>query len=76
MTKNFETLHEHLKQISTQDFLALGAQDIAYVRPVQAEGQRAYAIHAADGRSLAVVKSENQALATIRQNDLEAVMVH
>jgi hypothetical protein len=67
---------EKLRTMSPSDFAGLGLEDVAFVRPVVAEGQPAYAIHAADGRSMAVVTSREIAFAAIRQHDLEPLDVH
>ncbi len=62
--------------LTPADFAALGAEDIAYVKPVVVNGAHAYAIHAANGQHLAVVPNRDLALATVRQNELEPVSVH
>ncbi|MGE5147017.1 MAG: DUF1150 family protein [Candidatus Eiseniibacteriota bacterium] len=63
--------------MSSGDFAAYGLSDIAYVRPFKDEdGKMAYAIHAADGRAVAVMADREVAFATIRQNELEPVSVH
>lgn len=62
--------------LSPQDLMALGVNYIAYVKPKVAEDSTVFAIHAADGTELAVLPSYNQAVATIRQHDLEAVSLH
>lgn len=62
--------------LTPADFVALGVEDVAYVKPVVVNGARAYAIHAADGQHLAVVPNRDLALATVRQNELEPVSVH
>ena len=67
---------EPIIQISTQDLMILGLQEMAYVKPVVVDGQTAYAVHAADGREVAVMPSRDVALAAIRQNDLEPLSVH
>ena len=64
-----------LKNLSPQDFLNFGVQDIAYVRSVYENGKHRYAVHAANGAPLSVLDDESQALAAIYQNDLEAVTV-
>ena len=64
------------RHLSSQAFLTLGALRIAYVRPVEVEGRQAYAVHAADGATLAVVGSRDIAFITARQCDLEPVSVH
>lgn len=60
-----------LKQLSPQDFLALGVQQIAYIRPVMVNGVIAYSINAADGTQLAVHGDQKEALALTRQNELQ-----
>ncbi|MFM2045185.1 MAG: hypothetical protein RLY86_3761 [Pseudomonadota bacterium] len=65
-----------LRQLSPQDFATFGVNDVAYVKPVQVNGLRGFAIHAADGTALAVVTDRLVAAATVRQNDMEAVSVH
>ena len=62
--------------LTPADFVALGVDDVAYVKPVVVNGARAYAIHAANGQHLAVVPNRDLALATVRQNELEPVSVH
>ncbi len=64
------------RHLSSQAFLTLGALQIAYVRPVEVDGQPAYAVHAADGTTLAVVGNRDIAFITARQCDLEPVSVH
>lgn len=66
-----------LRLLSHADFLRLGADDIAYIKPVETkDGGRAYAIHAADGSALAVAASYALAEATIKQNNLEPLAAH
>jgi len=67
---------EPIAQISTQDLMILGLQEVAYVKPVVIDGQAAYAVHAADGREVAIMPSRDVALAAVRQNDLEPLSVH
>lgn len=65
-----------LKGLSTQDFLNFGIQQIAYIRPVTLQGSEAYAVHAADGTPLSVMDTLDSALMAVKQNDLEAVVLH
>ncbi|MGF1609838.1 MAG: DUF1150 family protein [Kiloniellales bacterium] len=67
---------QKLSQISAQDFLALGMNDMAYVKPVVIDQQPLFAVHAADGRQIAVMPSREVAFATVRHNDLEPLYVH
>lgn len=66
------------QQMSNQDFLAFGLEDIAYVKPLDGEGDEegVFGIFAADGTRMAVMASEDVALATIRQHDLEPQRLH
>jgi hypothetical protein len=65
-----------LRSISPQEFALWGIQDIAYIRSVTVDGQRAFEIHAADGTPVAVMKSLELAQAAVRQNDLEPLSIH
>jgi len=67
---------ERLKAMSTQDFVTLGVNVVAFVKPVMVDSQTGFAICAADGRQMAVVGDHDQAVAAILQNDLEPVSVH
>jgi len=65
-----------LKNISAKEFALWGIQDLAYIRPVTVDGQKAFAVHAADGTQVAVMKTLAIAEAAVRQNDLEPLSVH
>ena len=65
-----------LKNISAQDFLNFGLQDLAYVKATHEDGGLRYMIHAADGTALSSMETKSMALATIMQNDLEPVSTH
>lgn len=63
--------------MSHQDLIMLGLNDVAYIRTAHSrEGQAGFAIHAADGTEMLVVDSVALAMATIRQNDMEPLLVH
>ena len=62
--------------LTQQDLMALGMEQIAYVKAVEVEGATAYAVHAADGTKIAVMASRDLAEAAIRHHDLEPVSVH
>ena len=59
-----------------QDFRALGMAQLAYVKPITADGRIAYSVHAADGTEIAVMADRAVACATVRQHDLEPLSVH
>lgn len=67
---------DKLRQISPQEFAALGMQGLAYVRRILVNDTVAYAIHAADGTQLAVLPERETAFATVRQHDLQPLSVH
>jgi len=58
------------------DLANWGIEDVAYVKPIYADGEDIYGIFAADGTELAQVENRDEAIVTIRQNDLEALSVH
>lgn len=62
--------------VTVKDLLNFGLKDLAYVKPVQIEGRPLFAIHAADGTPLTVVKDRDIALATIHQHEMEAASLH
>jgi len=67
---------QHEMQFSTQDFMALGMEEVAYVKPVRVEGQTVYAVHAADGTQMALIEERATAFAAVRKNDMEPLSVH
>ena len=58
------------------DVFAVAELPVAYIKAVIVDGARAYAIHAADGTALAIVKNRDVAFAAVRQHELEPVSVH
>jgi len=70
------TATEKWKQLPSQEFVALGMQHLAYIKPVTLNDHLAYAICAADGTQMAVVDDRALAEAAVRQHDLEPVSVH
>lgn len=67
---------ENTPTISPQDFMALGMNDLAYVRAMEIDGQTVFAVHAADGRQLTVLPSRELAFSTVIQNEMTPVSVH
>jgi hypothetical protein len=65
-----------LRSLSARDFAALGADEMAYVRPVLMNGARAFSIHAADGTPIGAAPSAQLAAAAIRQHEMEPLSVH
>lgn len=71
-------IRDILKGLSTRDFLRIGIDEIAYVRPVSVAGRGsdAFAIYAADGTQISVLDSMDMAMATLRHNDLIPITLH
>lgn len=67
---------EQLQNMSPGDFAAMGAQEVAYIKPLDHEGRRVYAVHTADGSQVTLMETYNLAQALIRQNDLEPLAAH
>ena len=65
-----------LRSLSAQDFARLGAEEIAYLRPVVLNGALAFAIHAADGTPIGAAPSLDLATAAIMQHGMGAARVH
>ena len=65
-----------LKALSVADWARFGAGEIAYIRPVLVNGQKAIAIHAADGTPIGAAPSAELAIAAIHQHEMDAVLVH
>jgi hypothetical protein len=70
------TEFEKLRQFTPEEFAAFGRQGVAYIKRVVVNGTVAFAIHAADGAQLALVPSEDIAIGTLKQHDLEPHSVH
>ncbi|WP_235961193.1 DUF1150 domain-containing protein [Falsiroseomonas selenitidurans] len=65
-----------LRSLSNRDFARLGADEVAYLRPVLLNGALAFSIHAADGTPIGAAPDANLAAAAIRQHDMEPMLVH
>ncbi len=65
-----------LRNISAQDFLGFGMHEVAYVRPVQHQGQLVWSLHAADGTALAIQGTAHLAAVLARQNGMEPVTLN
>ncbi len=68
--------HAALRHMSVQDFARLGAEEVAYMRPVVLNGAKAISIHAADGTQIGAAPSVALAAAAIRQHEMEPALVH
>ncbi|MFA5592874.1 MAG: DUF1150 family protein [Micavibrio sp.] len=77
-SQNNDAVRAMLKALSPHDFLQIGINEVAYVRPVPMEGiaQEVFGIYAADGTQISLLESREMALATLRHHDLVAVTLH
>jgi hypothetical protein len=66
----------NVRHISSEQLENLGMDEVAYVKPVMTQTGLAFAIHAADGRHLALAPSEALAAAMIIQNEMLPKLVH
>ncbi len=62
--------------VTRQQLLALGLNDVAYVRNVEVDGGTAFAIFAANGQQLAVLPDRDAAVAAVWENGLAPVTIH
>lgn len=82
MNHSQENIRDFLKGLSTNDFLRIGMNEIAYVRPLslgmvqKGDAKQAFAVYAADGTQLSVLDTMDMAMATLRHNDLVPVTLH
>ena len=67
---------ENVRELSVRELALLGMEDVAYVKHVVVDDAPAFAVHAADGREIAVLPDRGLAFAVVRQHDLEPVSVH
>lgn len=67
---------EAAREISRQQLLALGLNDVAYVRDVDVDGSTAFGIFAANGQQLAVMPDRDAAIAAAWENGLAPVTLH
>lgn len=63
-------------QTAAEMWAAFNPPNLAYVKPIEVDGQVLYAIHAADGSELGVSATRDVAFAAARQHDLDPVSVH
>ncbi|MFN6954372.1 MAG: hypothetical protein ACK4PG_06195 [Acetobacteraceae bacterium] len=75
MTTN-ETSKPGYRKMDPAAFAALGAQQIAYLRPVVVNGQAAVAIFAADGTQIGAAPDVATAAAAVVQHEMAPALVH
>lgn len=67
---------DQLREISEQDLAKLGADEIAYVRPIMVENETRFMLLAGDGRQLGVAPDYRTAVAAALEHDFQPVSVH
>jgi hypothetical protein len=65
-----------LHAMTNGDFALFGNGEFAYIRPVSVNGEEAFAVHSADGLTLAVITDLDVAVAVVRQNELVPLSLH
>lgn len=65
-----------VRDLSPQDFLLLGINDLAYVKKGWVEGKEAFLVFSADGTQIAAIADHDVAFAAVRQNGMEPLSVH
>jgi hypothetical protein len=64
------------KTLTSAEWQASMLNQVAYIKPVEENGQQAFAVYAADGTQLAIISDRETAFAAVRSHDLEPVSVH
>jgi hypothetical protein len=67
---------EEWLHISPEQFAHLGMSDIAYVKRVIVDDEPVFAVHAADGTRMAILRDRETAVAALLQHELQPVSVH
>jgi len=70
------TESQRLRSMTLADFVAFGAEDTAYIKPVVIDGEELFVVYGADGRELALMERRDVAFAASRQNGMEPLSVH
>ena len=78
MANKARTMREILEDMTPQDFLNVGMNEIGYIRPLRSAGTGAgFSLHAADGTQLSVMETRDMAVAAAHmEHHLIPVTVH
>jgi hypothetical protein len=71
-----QTDHRDVQPTYTDDRLFVWPAADAYIKPIDQEGKRVYAIHQADGQQVAVAETREMAFAFLGQQNVEGVDAH
>jgi hypothetical protein len=75
-SRKSEAYKTWLATTSAADFSHWGLDHVAYIKPETIDGERVYAIHAADGQRIGVASGREEALVGVRHNDMDPYSVH
>lgn len=74
--KREDHIRSLLRNMSPEDFMNLGAGQVAYIRMIEDGKGALYALCSADGRPLSILASFEEAVQSSLSNKLEPVTVH
>ncbi len=73
-TQNPDNIRDALAKLSKQDFLSVGLDQLAYIRPHGKKGKAG--LYAANGHLIFETPDADEAVIMARQNNLHPVTVH
>jgi hypothetical protein len=75
MTSQSVKVQGDIREITPQALLNLGLDQIVYIKPMSVDGEQAYAVQSADGSTLSMEASLDEAVVTARANDMHTVLL-
>ena len=67
---------DKLREISEHDLALLGADDLAYVRPIMMANEWVFTVNTADGRQIAIAEDWDAAVLAAHEHSYYTVSVH
>lgn len=67
---------EELKLLTDNELMFLGVQNLAYVKPVQADGNDLFVIYSADGTEIGTAEDKGEVRLVLLKNNLRPVALH
>ena len=71
-----EERREFFENLTPQAFKDLGADRLAYVKPITVDNRPGYAVYSANGNLIAVQNTPQMAQTLIFENEMAAVTIH
>ncbi|HET6183568.1 MAG TPA: DUF1150 family protein [Acetobacteraceae bacterium] len=65
-----------IRHLTVDQLAQLGLQQLAYIRPIIVNGEKGFAIHAADGTPMAIAGDRDVAVAAVLQHEMVPASVH